>query len=78
MTEFVFCAYFAFLSFPGVDGEGWHRWVGCVISCYQSALETPLWFDIFEDWPDLPIGNHPNPRGGLIVSIANTNKQKYT
>lgn len=52
--------------------------VGCMISCYQSTLETPLWLDIFEDWPGLPVRNHPNPRGGLFVSTADTNKQKYT
>ena len=78
VIEFVFCAYFSFLSFLCMVGEGGHGWVGCVISCYQSTLETPLWFDIFEDCLGLPVGNHPNPRGGLFVSIVVTNKQKYT
>lgn len=58
--------------------EGGCGGIGCVISCYQSTLETPLWFDIFEDWPGLPVRNHPNPRRGLFVLRAKTNKQKLT
>lgn len=65
----VLCLFF--LSFfLYVSGGRRHEWVGCVISCYQSNLETPLWFDIFADWPGLPVRNHPNPSGGLFVSIA--------
>lgn len=78
VIEFAFCAYFSFLPFFCLWVGGGHGWVGCVISCYQSTLEIPLWFDIFEDWTGLPVGTQPNPRGGLFVSIVDTNKQKYT
>lgn len=73
----ILCLFFLSSFFCLWVGGG-HGWVGCVISCYQSTLEIPLWFDIFEDWPGFPVGTHPNPRGGLFVSIVDTNKQKYT
>ena len=76
VIKFGFCTYFSFLSCVWAEG-GRHGWVGYVISCYQSTLETPLWFDIFEDWLGLPVNSHPNPRRGLFVSIVATNKQKY-
>lgn len=77
VIKFGFCAYFSFLSFLCMGAGGGHGWVGYVISCYQSTLETPLWFDIFEDWLGLPVNSHPNPRRGLFVSVVATNKQTY-
>lgn len=75
--QFVVFTFPFFLFSMGERGVGYGG-VGCVISCYQSTLETPLWLDIFEDRPGLPVRNHPNPRGGLFVSLADTNKQKCT
>lgn len=84
VKPFAFCAFLSifFLIVVFCCVCGWrkreYRWVGCVISCYQSSLETPLWFGISEDWPGLPIGNHPIAIGGLFVSIAIPDKQKFT
>lgn len=59
-------------------GEGAHIWVGCLIRCYQSILENPLWFDIFKAWFGLPVGPHPISSGELFVSRADPNKQKFS
>lgn len=57
----------------GWMGGGAHIWVGCWISCYQSILENPLWFDIFKAWPGLSVGPHTNSSGQLFVSIVEPN-----